>query len=334
MAPRKDSSSSASTGKTRKSSSSSGHKSTPTIATSITRTSGGRATKQKSPTKQRSPTKIQGRTSPAKQRQLEDEAALSSRRDQGRRAHFNESLSETDEPTTDADRVRGKGKEPARPQNQRRTPPTTTNRRRPAVEPPKAQTDSAPNKPSYQLEPPRPRNVAKPDPAKGESYAIKKDDDVYFDQRETIGYLMHFQDLHQLVDKMQGNITVCARQFASLEQIAHEDEEGYLSSLQRGLTGELRRYAGFIAVGGPCGVAGWEEIFLNSQLRQALVAGVIWLALKQHVFESLWFGADEELMKKMEAKELEMKGNEDGKCGQMTEVHLMILMTDLVNRIL
>ncbi|TKA81718.1 hypothetical protein B0A49_00607 [Cryomyces minteri] len=49
-------------------------------------------------------------------------------------------------------------------------------------------------------------------------------------------------------------------------------------------TPELIRYAGFIAVGGPNGRAGWEEIFVQKNERSALAFGLLGHALKEHCF--------------------------------------------------
>ncbi|KAL2350005.1 hypothetical protein BJ546DRAFT_1084974 [Cryomyces antarcticus] len=59
-------------------------------------------------------------------------------------------------------------------------------------------------------------------------------------------------------------------------------------------TPELIRYAGFIAVGGPDGRAGWEKMFVQKNERSALAFGLLGHALKEHVFDSLLFGASAE----------------------------------------
>jgi hypothetical protein len=180
--------------------------------------------------------------------------------------------------------------------------------------PPPAQVDAAPNKPSYRYEIPRPRNNAKPDPAKGDGYEITHDGTGVFDQRETFGYLSHFNDLYEALENMQKEIFELSKSHFGFEINDDDAKTRYLMTLSKELTNELVRYAGLIATGGPAAAAGWEEIFLTAELRTALAAGVIWQALKQHIFESLWFGASEEQLKIMEQGEFDMKSDECGEC--------------------
>ena len=158
---------------------------------------------------------------------------------------------------------------------------------------------------------PRRRNNAKPDPAKGDSYEMKEGEHVVFDSRETYGYLMHYDDLYKHVSKMQDKILDIGNYFAQWD-IGREASAKYLRALDAGLSEEARTYIGCIATGGPCGLAGWEEILLDLELRKALVAGMIWKALKEHVFESLWFGAEPHRTKEMEDLEYDMKGTDCG----------------------
>ncbi|KAK6439893.1 hypothetical protein LTR95_003891 [Oleoguttula sp. CCFEE 5521] len=61
----------------------------------------------------------------------------------------------------------------------------------------------------------------------------------------------------------------------------------------------LVRYIGCLAMGGPNGVAGWEELFYDGLCLEALAMGIVSRALKEHVFSALWFAADEKLDEKL-----------------------------------
>lgn len=200
-------------------------------------------------------------------------------------------------------------RKPGRPPGANKKPTEKENK------PPAAQLDAAPNKPAYQQEIPRARNNAKPDPAKGDRYEILHEDGEtgIFDQRETFGYLSHYNDLYVELADMQGKILKLSEDHFGFV-VDDGDATNYLVKLSKEMGKELVRYAGFIAVGGPAAVAGWEEIFLTAELRSALAAGVIWQALKQHVLESLWYGASEEQLRVLEQGEFDMKSDECGEC--------------------
>jgi hypothetical protein len=169
-----------------------------------------------------------------------------------------------------------------------------------------------PNKPSRKLEAPRPRNVAKPDPAKGASYAILDEErNITGDTRQKMAYLQHYDDLYTSLIQLQNYIQGLATAYFSYE-VDVQEKSYWLENLGRNLSDEFVRYAGFIGVGGACAVAGWEEILLTPQLRAALAAGVIWLVLKQHVFSSLYFGAAEEQYELFRDLELQMTKEECG----------------------
>ena len=182
----------------------------------------------------------------------------------------------------------------------------------PLLAAPEAQISARPDRPSTMRVVQRPRNIAKPDPAQGQKYDLNRDGQLVGDIREVSGYLHQYEDLYDDLNEMQERILELATDHFR-DNIPTGGMANYLQTLDGRMTPELQRYVGYLAVGGPCGLAGWEEIFLDSQLRIALVAGVIWRALKQHVFEALWFGADAAINAQLEENEVQLKGQDDGK---------------------
>jgi len=54
----------------------------------------------------------------------------------------------------------------------------------------------------------------------------------------------------------------------------------------------LVRYIGCLALGSNQDEQGWRELLSNLTCRHALVSGVIGRALKEHVFDELYYGAE------------------------------------------
>lgn len=73
---------------------------------------------------------------------------------------------------------------------------------------------------------------------------------------------------------------------------------------------ELIRHAAIVGVGGPGGDEGWEELFNEPVLRQALVCGIISRALKEHVLSSLAFGAPQDFLMELRVMEDEQSGRD------------------------
>ncbi|KAK4943318.1 hypothetical protein LTR28_008491 [Elasticomyces elasticus] len=70
---------------------------------------------------------------------------------------------------------------------------------------------------------------------------------------------------------------------------------------------EFVRFVGFLAVGGPNGKKSWEDLFIVTEHRQAVVVGIIGRALKEHVFNALCFGASDALAKELAQAEIDLK---------------------------
>ena len=83
------------------------------------------------------------------------------------------------------------------------------------------------------------------------------------------------------------------------EPMAQQGTAEFMEALLTPHNERLVRYVGCIAMGGPKGENGWHELFQDSDCMKGLVFGVIGRALKEHVFDALWFGASEAQEKKL-----------------------------------
>jgi hypothetical protein len=183
------------------------------------------------------------------------------------------------------------------------------------------QISAKPEKPSHDFDFDRQRARNKPDLAEGQSYENLHGEEVVFDERESLCYLNHYTDVFDAVNDVQSTILSVAKVYFGYS-LDDDEKRQWLQRLDKKMTEELRRYAGFVAVGGPCAAAGWEEIFLEPDLRSALAAGLIWKALKQHVFDELWFGATESQLKQLKKREEELRKEE---CGASTQTRWLVL---------
>ena len=75
---------------------------------------------------------------------------------------------------------------------------------------------------------------------------------------------------------------------------------------------QLIRYVGCLAMGGPTGEQGWVTLLADTTCRQALVLGIIGRALKENVFNELYFGGSERLVENLSKMEQEQT-HQDGK---------------------
>lgn len=75
---------------------------------------------------------------------------------------------------------------------------------------------------------------------------------------------------------------------------------------------QLIRYIGCLAMGGPTGEQGWVTLLADTTCRQALVLGIIGRALKENVFNELYFGGSQRLVENLSKMEQEQT-HQDGK---------------------
>ena len=74
---------------------------------------------------------------------------------------------------------------------------------------------------------------------------------------------------------------------------------------------QLIRHIGCLAMGGSTGEQGWVTLLSDTTCRQALVLGIIGRALKEHVFNELYFGGSDRLVEslsKMEQEQTHLDG--------------------------
>ncbi|OCL12236.1 hypothetical protein AOQ84DRAFT_420404 [Glonium stellatum] len=76
------------------------------------------------------------------------------------------------------------------------------------------------------------------------------------------------------------------------------------------MSNNLKLIVGCIGAGGPGGAGGWKELFVDKELRQALVCGIIGNVLVEQVFASLLFGATMEQREKVHRVQAEYKSTD------------------------
>jgi hypothetical protein len=175
-------------------------------------------------------------------------------------------------------------------------------------------TSPGPRHPRYFFPPARRWDKAgETDPAAGPSYTITcplTGREGTHDSRADKPYNVSDRVLSERFLTLYDSIVAFAREYYSASYCIHVEPsvDVYLRHLAGELSDEFVQIAGFVATGGPAGVAGWEELFVNRELQVALVTGVIWKVLKEHVFAPLLFGGTKEQVKKLEQDEAEQAG--------------------------
>ena len=117
------------------------------------------------------------------------------------------------------------------------------------------------------------------------------------------------------LESLKGQIKRFANEFYMFKTAASGRNLLVKGMIQK-MSPELRRYVGCIAHGKAKGVEGWMNILCTSTTRRVLLAGIIGRVLVEHVFMSLYFGADEDQMEVIRLAELDslMNSNDDGMC--------------------
>lgn len=82
-------------------------------------------------------------------------------------------------------------------------------------------------------------------------------------------------------------------------------------SFYSSLAPETVKVIACVASGGPSGVRGWHDLFVDGEKLQALVCGIIGNVLSEQVFQHCFFGGTEEGVEAVRAVERDMK-DEDG----------------------
>lgn len=80
----------------------------------------------------------------------------------------------------------------------------------------------------------------------------------------------------------------------------------------RALNAETAKVIGNVASGGPAGVQGWQDLFIDEQKRRPLVSAIIGNVLVEQVFQHLFFGGDIQDIVALTTMQKQYR-NEDGK---------------------
>lgn len=118
----------------------------------------------------------------------------------------------------------------------------------------------------------------------------------------------------QLASANDDNDEAICKQLDDLKSMVREFVSGFktrpehartdvLSQLFRPESELLVRYIGSIALGGGKGSEGWQELLADEASCKAVVWGVVGKALKENVFDQLYFGAWPELEAKLQTLE-------------------------------
>ena len=98
----------------------------------------------------------------------------------------------------------------------------------------------------------------------------------------------------------------------------------YLESFFREFSPETAKVIGCVASGGPGGVEGWHDLFINEQKRRALVLAIIGNVLVEQVFQHMFFGGIAKHIKRLTDLQNKYR-NEDGKCSQQRRIESLEL---------
>ncbi|KAF1851572.1 uncharacterized protein K460DRAFT_240622, partial [Cucurbitaria berberidis CBS 394.84] len=111
--------------------------------------------------------------------------------------------------------------------------------------------------------------------------------------------------LWQIMDQME-------RFALAFFQFEHLSEDGVLPTRwYKDLTPQTAKIIGCVASGGPAGVHGWHDLFIDEQKRRALVCAIIGNVLVEQVFQHILFGGRAAEIKAVAALQ-EKHRNEDG----------------------
>jgi hypothetical protein len=103
--------------------------------------------------------------------------------------------------------------------------------------------------------------------------------------------------------------------------------DGLLRKCFKSLSPQTAKIVGCVASGGPGGVAGWEKMFYNQDIRPTLVLAIMGNVLVEQVFQHIFFGGSKEQIDAL-AKMQEDHRDEDGKS------HLEVRMNARMDEIL
>jgi hypothetical protein len=121
-------------------------------------------------------------------------------------------------------------------------------------------------------------------------------------------YACRDAEIRDGVRKMMDQIETFAKEHFSFQLKDKTNLRATFESMSK----ETVKIIGCVASGGPAGVSGWEDLFINSNKRQALVCAIIGNVLVEQVFQHIFFGGTKEQTKDVAAIQFEHR-NDDGK---------------------
>lgn len=110
--------------------------------------------------------------------------------------------------------------------------------------------------------------------------------------------------------KIMWEVEDLAKQHFSFAIPANKVDERFSKMCTEYMTPELQLIVDCVAVGGPNAEEGWKELFVDPELRQALVCGIVGNVIVEQVFKTLVFGAND-VQKKVVHEIHEKTKNED-----------------------
>ncbi|KAE9968590.1 hypothetical protein EG328_007484 [Venturia inaequalis] len=163
------------------------------------------------------------------------------------------------------------------------------------------------------------RKRGRPDEAEGPSYALHDSTttEVAGDSRAEMSYLSRDKEIADLFNDLWNSVdTLSSGHFS--DAIPDAEKQNWLLSVPKMLHPKRAQDCEFvdlvaqIAVGGPCGIGSWEQIFLEPELRRGLVCGIIWRKLQIEVFDKMLFGGSDSQEKELLELEKGMAEHSDG----------------------
>lgn len=108
------------------------------------------------------------------------------------------------------------------------------------------------------------------------------------------------EDICNLVNKLKDRVEIFSTSFPKA------GKSDVLSPLLKAENRQLVRYIGLLALGGKGGRDGWRTLLSDEVCRRGLVCGIVGRALKETVFDELYFGAAAELSEKLKEQEQDL----------------------------
>lgn len=136
-------------------------------------------------------------------------------------------------------------------------------------------------------------------------------------------YAVRDAEIRDALWEMTSQIQDFAKQHFSFQVT----DEAQLRAVLPILPKETVKIIGVVASGGPGGAKGWEELFLESQKRQALVCAIVGNVLVEQVLQHLFFGGSKVQLEQM-GRVQDLLKHEDGEFASKKHNILHLLQTN------